>query len=92
MHGGVLGGGARRHGQREHDGGEHESEHGATLPGHRSLDHRAKTARGGVDTTAHGRHYSDVPPIKGVFRGGAAAELESSVQMTRTDATQRATP
>src|SRR5215216_4487680 len=26
----------------------------------------------------HGRHYSDVPPIKGVFRGGAAAELDAS--------------
>jgi transglutaminase-like putative cysteine protease len=33
----------------------------------------------------HGRHYSDVPPIKGVFRGGAAAELDASVRMTRTD-------
>jgi hypothetical protein len=26
----------------------------------------------------HGRHYSDVPPIKGVYRGGATAELEAS--------------
>jgi transglutaminase-like putative cysteine protease len=34
----------------------------------------------------HGRHYPDVPPIKGVFRGGgAAAELETSVRMTRQD-------
>ena len=33
----------------------------------------------------HGRHYSDVPPIKGVFRGGASAELDTSVRMTRTD-------
>jgi transglutaminase-like putative cysteine protease len=33
----------------------------------------------------HGRHYSDVPPIKGVFRGGSAAELDASVRMTRTD-------
>jgi transglutaminase-like putative cysteine protease len=33
----------------------------------------------------HGRHYSDVPPIKGVYRGGATAELEASVRMTRTD-------
>jgi transglutaminase-like putative cysteine protease len=40
----------------------------------------------------HGRHYSDVPPIKGVFRGGAAAELESSVRMTRTDAAPRGAP
>jgi transglutaminase-like putative cysteine protease len=35
----------------------------------------------------HGRHYSDVPPIKGVYRGTAAAELEASVRMQRTDAT-----
>jgi len=40
----------------------------------------------------HGRHYSDVPPVKGVFRGGASAELEASVRMTRTDATSRAAP
>jgi transglutaminase-like putative cysteine protease len=37
----------------------------------------------------HGRHYSDVPPIKGVYRGSASAELEASVRMTRTDATVR---
>jgi transglutaminase-like putative cysteine protease len=40
----------------------------------------------------HGRHYSDVPPIKGVFRGGASAELEASVRMTRTDAAPRGAP
>jgi transglutaminase-like putative cysteine protease len=40
----------------------------------------------------HGRHYSDVPPIKGVFRGGAAAELDASVSMTRTDAAPRGAP
>jgi transglutaminase-like putative cysteine protease len=40
----------------------------------------------------HGRHYSDVPPIKGVFRGRAAAELEASVRMTRTDAAPRGAP
>jgi transglutaminase-like putative cysteine protease len=34
----------------------------------------------------HGRQYSDVPPVKGVFRGGAGAELSASVKMTRTDA------
>jgi transglutaminase-like putative cysteine protease len=34
----------------------------------------------------HGRHYADVPPIKGVFRGGAGADLSASVTMTRTDA------
>jgi transglutaminase-like putative cysteine protease len=38
----------------------------------------------------HGRHYSDVPPIKGVFRGSAAAELDASVRMTRTDAARGA--
>jgi transglutaminase-like putative cysteine protease len=32
----------------------------------------------------HGRHYPDVPPIKGVFRGGSA-ELETSVVMTQLD-------
>ena len=31
----------------------------------------------------HGRHYPDVPPIKGVYRGAATAELEASVTMTR---------
>jgi transglutaminase-like putative cysteine protease len=33
----------------------------------------------------HGRRYSDVPPIKGVYRGTAAAELDASVTMTRLD-------
>jgi transglutaminase-like putative cysteine protease len=33
----------------------------------------------------HGRHYADVPPIKGVYRGGAGAELRASVKMTRSD-------
>lgn len=33
----------------------------------------------------HGRHYSDVPPIKGVYRGSASATLEASVTMTRLD-------
>ena len=33
----------------------------------------------------HGRRYSDVPPIKGVYRGAAGAELEASVRMTRLD-------
>jgi transglutaminase-like putative cysteine protease len=32
----------------------------------------------------HGRHYSDVPPIKGVYRGaGGEAEHDVSVKMTR---------
>lgn len=33
----------------------------------------------------HGRHYADVPPIKGVYRGGADSVLEASVTMTRTE-------
>jgi transglutaminase-like putative cysteine protease len=33
----------------------------------------------------HGRHYQDVPPIKGVYRGGASASHEASVTMTRLD-------
>lgn len=33
----------------------------------------------------HGRHYSDVPPIKGVYRGAAVTDLEAAVQMTRLD-------
>lgn len=33
----------------------------------------------------HGRKYSDVPPIKGVYRGSASAELEAAVRMTRLD-------
>lgn len=33
----------------------------------------------------HGRHYRDVPPIRGVYRGAAEAALEASVQMTRLD-------
>jgi transglutaminase-like putative cysteine protease len=40
----------------------------------------------------HGRHYSDVPPVKGVFRGDATAELDASVRMTRTDTAPRAAP
>jgi transglutaminase-like putative cysteine protease len=33
----------------------------------------------------HGRRYGDVPPIKGVYRGTATAELDASVRMTRLD-------
>jgi len=33
----------------------------------------------------HGRNYADVPPVKGVYRGGAGAELSASVKMQRTD-------
>jgi transglutaminase-like putative cysteine protease len=38
----------------------------------------------------HGRHYSDVPPIKGVYRGSASAELDASVTMTRLEGTDPA--
>jgi transglutaminase-like putative cysteine protease len=33
----------------------------------------------------HGRRYGDVPPIKGVYRGAAGADLDASVRMTRLD-------
>jgi transglutaminase-like putative cysteine protease len=33
----------------------------------------------------HGRHYPDVPPIKGVYRGVANSNLEASVTMTRLE-------
>jgi transglutaminase-like putative cysteine protease len=33
----------------------------------------------------HGRNYSDVPPVKGVYRGTASADLDASVTMTRLD-------
>jgi transglutaminase-like putative cysteine protease len=32
----------------------------------------------------HGRHYADVPPVKGVFRGRGGADLSASVKMTRS--------
>ncbi len=38
----------------------------------------------------HGRQYSDVPPIKGVYRGAASAELEASVTMTQLEGTDPA--
>jgi transglutaminase-like putative cysteine protease len=31
----------------------------------------------------HGRHYADVPPVKGVYRGAPSSELEVSVKMSR---------
>ena len=34
----------------------------------------------------HGRRYADLPPVKGVFRGTSASHMESSVRMTRADA------
>jgi transglutaminase-like putative cysteine protease len=33
----------------------------------------------------HGRHYADVPPIKGVYRGLAEADLDARVTMTRLE-------
>jgi transglutaminase-like putative cysteine protease len=38
----------------------------------------------------HGRHYADVPPIKGVYRGAASATLAASVTMTRLERTDPA--
>jgi hypothetical protein len=38
----------------------------------------------------HGRHYADVPPIKGVYRGTASARLAASVTMTRLERTDPA--
>lgn len=38
----------------------------------------------------HGRHYPDVPPIKGVYRGAASAHLDASVTMTRLERTDPA--
>ena len=38
----------------------------------------------------HGRHYADVPPIKGVYRGAACATLDASVTMTRLEGTDPA--
>lgn len=66
----------------------------ALLPGESETDEPFWTA---IDPTnrgltgefhvkiGHGRHYADVPPIKGVYRGAAAATLEASVTMTRLD-------
>lgn len=33
----------------------------------------------------HGRHYADIPPIKGVYRGPASSTFEAAVHMTRLD-------
>lgn len=38
----------------------------------------------------HGRFYSDVPPVKGVYRGSATAKLTASVTMTRLERTDPA--
>ncbi len=33
----------------------------------------------------HGRFYSDVPPVKGLYMGGASSELQANVKMSRLD-------
>jgi transglutaminase-like putative cysteine protease len=33
----------------------------------------------------HGRHYTDVPPVRGVYQGTAGSQLDASVHMTRLD-------
>jgi transglutaminase-like putative cysteine protease len=33
----------------------------------------------------HGRHYADVPPVRGVYQGGATSTLDASVSMIRLD-------
>lgn len=38
----------------------------------------------------HGRHYSDVAPVRGVYRGAAGADLEARVTMTRLAASDPA--
>ncbi len=41
----------------------------------------------------HGRWYSDVPPVRGIFRGPAGGELTADVVMTQLDADrERASP
>jgi hypothetical protein len=42
----------------------------------------------------HGRHYADVPPVRGVYQGAARSQLDASVHMTRLDpqASARAQP
>jgi transglutaminase-like putative cysteine protease len=33
----------------------------------------------------HGRFYADVPPVKGLYMGGARSELTAAVTMSRLD-------
>jgi transglutaminase-like putative cysteine protease len=66
----------------------------ALLPG---LDGRGEPVWVGADPTnrqlagerhvkiGHGRHYADVPPVRGVYQGGATSQLDASVHMTRLD-------
>ena len=64
----------------------------ALLPGHDgltwvALDPTNRQLGGETHVKiGHGRHYQDVPPVKGVYRGSAGAKLETSVRMHRTDA------
>jgi transglutaminase-like putative cysteine protease len=40
----------------------------------------------------HGRHYADVPPIKGVYRGTCEADFDARVEMRRVNGTQAPRP
>ena len=51
---------------------------------------RGLAAQGHVKI-GHGRFYSDVPPIKGVYRGGADSELDVTVTMIRESSEDPAT-
>ncbi len=42
-------------------------------------------ADGTLVKIGHGRHYFDVPPVKGLYMGGATSRLEASVTMSRLD-------
>ncbi|MDO8185207.1 transglutaminase family protein [Conexibacter sp. JD483] len=66
----------------------------ALLPG---VDGRGEPVWVGVDPTnrrfagethvkiGHGRFYADIPPVKGVYRGGSTSTLGANVQMSRLD-------
>jgi transglutaminase-like putative cysteine protease len=66
----------------------------ALLPG---VDGRGEPVWVGADPTnrrlagerhvkiGHGRHYADVPPVRGVYQGSAQSKLDASVHMTRLD-------
>lgn len=66
----------------------------ALLPG---VDGRGEPVWVGVDPTnrrfagethvkiGHGRFYADIPPVKGVYRGGAASTLDAAVTLSRLD-------
>jgi transglutaminase-like putative cysteine protease len=44
-----------------------------------------KLADGTLVKIGHGRHYFDVPPVKGLYMGGATSHLDASVTMSRLD-------